>query len=175
MTMYAPSDVKSIHLPDGCGDSHHRGDEPGLVVSCPPCETALGKHPKLGWAHNPDAVALTPDERAQAARDDEKAQRAGVRRLAQWAAGGPETPTVGPAVSLVEQIARMTPQEKAALRTLLGTDQPPPPPAPTATVEETPAPAVADTGQPEVADPPAPAPKRGPGRPRKSVDAPVAV
>lgn len=196
MTMYAPSDVKSINLPNGCKQQHHRGDAAQLVVDCGPCEAALSAHPSLGWAYQADSVALTPDERAQASRDDEKAQRAGVRRLAQWAAGGDAPAQPPAAVGLVEQVLRMTPEEKAALRVLLGTDTPAPaaapapaeappappamkaapaaaPPAPAAAAETKPAaPAMKATAP--AAAPEAPA-KRPPGRPRKVAEAPVPV
>ncbi len=71
MTVHAPSDVRSITVPEhfgGCGAEHSAGElEPGqrMSIDCPPCELALTSPPLSahGWSSREDGVALTPDER----------------------------------------------------------------------------------------------------------------
>lgn len=71
MTVHAPSDVRSVTVPEhfgGCGVEHSAGDlEPGqrMSLDCGPCELALTSPPlnAHGWSSREDGVALTPDER----------------------------------------------------------------------------------------------------------------
>ena len=71
MTVYAPTDVRAITVPDsfgGCGQPHESGElSPGerWALDCLPCEQALTSAPlnSHGWANRIDQVALTPDER----------------------------------------------------------------------------------------------------------------
>jgi hypothetical protein len=129
MTAYAPSDVRSITIPAGCGQSHDAGDlaeGERFTVDCAECEPhilALAGH---GWASNPLQVALTPDERTalEALERNAKAQQAttwsdpkAIGNAMAQALG-----TFGPAPaapSLLEQIKALNAEEKAALVGLL--------------------------------------------------------
>jgi hypothetical protein len=91
MTLYAPSDIHSITVPDGCGSPHEAGDGwPGqrMTINCPACEAALGGNPHLGFATQEHAVKPTCDELAEQDRHEKAAAVAGNRRLAQWQVGG---------------------------------------------------------------------------------------
>jgi hypothetical protein len=117
MTLFAPSDARAINLPGGCGNQHTRPDEDApWALDCAACETVLPK--EFGWAPTPDGVLPTWDEARQAERDEARAQRAGWSRMANEIAGAAQPAAQAP--SLIEQIARMTPAEKDALRALLG-------------------------------------------------------
>lgn len=117
MTLYAPTDVQSIFLPDGCGNPHLIDDADRLVLNCGDCEKALGNHKHLGWAATVDNVTPTCDERLQAERDEASAQKAGIARLNAYANGvGGNDPSMAALLAalteqnnkLMEQIAAMT-------------------------------------------------------------------
>ena len=164
MTMYAPSDVFSITVPDGCNNPHQAGEGWPAVrmrIDCPMCELALTSptRQKLGWAPAAAKVKPTCDEIAQREADEDSAKRAGVEHLNALSLG---MSVGGGGGSLVEQILRLSPEERAALRVLLG-ETPTEPTAPT--------PADAGAGVVDLGDPPPVAAelvKRGPGRPRKT-------
>ena|SRR5262245_25329262 len=83
MTVYAPSDVRSITVPAGCGQPHAAGDLADgerFTVDCPACEPKiLGM--RTGWAQAAGDVAKTPDEIAAAASEHAEAQRAAAVML----------------------------------------------------------------------------------------------
>lgn len=76
MSAYAPSDVRTVSLGDGCGQSHAADDGQRLVVDCEVCAPLLVAQRSLGWASSPEDVALTPDERHQIEIDKRGAERA---------------------------------------------------------------------------------------------------
>lgn len=188
MTLYAPTDVQSIIIPEGCGQSHGIDAGAQLIIECGPCERAMGAHQHLGWAASPDKVAPTCDERAQAERDEDAAKKAGIARLNLYAnTGGADGSSTAALAALVEQNSQLM-AKVMELTAALGAPVISLPPAnplpasplpkvedPTAeartydhpvtwNLPETPAaPAV------DVVD--APPAKRGPGRPRRSPEA----
>src|SRR5213082_2628785 len=69
MTAYAPSDVRSITVPHGCGQPHEAGDlAPGerFAFNCEQCEPHVLGLAGHGWATSPMHVGLTCDEKAEA-------------------------------------------------------------------------------------------------------------
>lgn len=76
MTAYAPSDVRTVSLGDGCGQPHTAPDNQRLAVDCEVCAPLLIAQKSLGWAADPLDVALTPDERHRIELDKDAAQRA---------------------------------------------------------------------------------------------------
>jgi hypothetical protein len=128
MTMIAPTDAKSINLADrGCGKPHEVGelaDGEHWELDCVMCEPVLQAEAKLfGWATHLGSVTPTCDERAEYERNDREATRNGQRALAQMnlaANGMVQQAAAVPQLSLMDQIARMTDEEKSTLRTLLG-------------------------------------------------------
>lgn len=153
MTVYAPSDFQSINLPDGCGQTHLRQSESEFSVTCAACEPVILALKGWGWAGTPDKVALTADEREEleiAEKQGEAAIRIYTKEMAeQFAQGVRNKSAEAKAPSLLEQLASASPEEVAALRKVLGVGEVPPPPK--ASGDE------ADS-----------APKRKPGRPRKT-------
>lgn len=90
MTLHAPTDVRSITVPGGCGHPHDAGDLADgerMSIDCPPCEAVIGKTPSMGWGTHPHHATLTCDERAEAARVADQAQRVGMANLAALAGG----------------------------------------------------------------------------------------
>lgn len=78
MTVYAPTDVRSINVPSGCGSPHEAGDlaEGELfTVDCPACEPGIIAA-RTGWAHTLEGVHLTPDEIAVVDAQKAQAERA---------------------------------------------------------------------------------------------------
>jgi len=175
MTLYAPSDVRAILVPQergGCGQPHEAGtlaEGEHFAITCPECEAhvnTLGH----GWAPDPLQVAMTPDERAQFEALSKQAQ---ARQATTWA----DPDAIGKAVatalgvqaqptSLLDQLRALSPDDKAALAGILGLT----PPAekgdkPAAVIEPAPA--------EEQADKPAAAPvKKAP--PKKAATPPAA-
>jgi hypothetical protein len=77
MTVYAPSDVRSINIPHGCPESHEAGElaeGERFSVDCAVCEPLI-MATKTGWAHTPEGVHLTPDERAVVEFERKEAER----------------------------------------------------------------------------------------------------
>lgn len=142
MTVWAPSDVRSITIPThkgGCGQSHEAGElAPGehFSVTCPGCEPAIIglRH---GWAYQESGVHLTPDEIGEVERQEADAKRqqnrtwgdpnAVGRALAEALAKN--TPA-GQSPNVLGLVAAMSPDERAALRELLGPAPVVPPAAP---------------------------------------------
>lgn len=125
MTMHAMTDVRSITLPGGCGNSHTAGDLADgehMTISCGPCEAALQTLPKLGWATNVGSVPLTPDERAHDERTERTANRVATNALAAMAGaavGGRQAPAplipqdmLNELAALRDQLAEMREQMK---------------------------------------------------------------
>jgi hypothetical protein len=117
MTLYAPTDVQSISVGDGCGTPHVEpadSTQDRMSIDCPQCELALTRIPSLGWSPNVETVKLTCDEIAQAERDEAAATKAGVKRMNQWAAGGDQSAALAALVAqntaLMEQIQALTAQ-----------------------------------------------------------------
>lgn len=136
MTVYAPSDVRSISVPThrgGCGLVHDAGDLADgqrFAVDCPGCEPAIIAT-RTGWAHTPEGVCLTPDEIGVADAEAAKAQRESNRTWANPAAmfalmksAGSQPPAEVP--SLLAQIAALSPEERAVLGAMLTTPSLPP-------------------------------------------------
>jgi len=128
MTMIAPTDVRSLNLAtQGCGKSHEAGDLPEGTrweLDCVMCEPVLQKAAAaFGWATHHAAVKPTCDEIAQYERDEKEANRVGMRNMAAMtaaAAAGSVGVAPAPQLSILEQIARMSQEEKDALRAVLG-------------------------------------------------------
>jgi hypothetical protein len=179
MTVYAPTDSRAITIPverGGCGQPHEAGDlaeGARFVVDCPRCEPhIIGA--RLGWAHTPHGVALTPDEIASVEQDEARAKREQNRTwgspdalahtfaaaMAKQVSGGG-----GSAPSLLEQIAALTGEERAALAAMLTASTETVIPAESGPGEESPKDddLKVESGEPEVA-------KRRPGRPRKILE-----
>lgn len=134
MTVYAPSDVRSITIPadrGGCGKSHELigelADGDRFAIDCPACEPHIIAA-RTGWAHTPHGVHLTPDEIAQVEAEEARAKREQNRT---W--GSPEAlgsafaaamaakmgaPSAS-APTLMEQIVALSPEERAALGAML--------------------------------------------------------
>jgi hypothetical protein len=90
MTMYAMSDVHVVSVGGGCGITHEAGDTwPGerMSINCPQCETVLAAEHHPSWAYRAEDTAQTPDETAQAERDEAAAQKAGIKRMNAMGAG----------------------------------------------------------------------------------------
>jgi len=87
LAAYAPTDVQSITVSGGCGDSHKviEADTGGRGISCPMCAIALLDIPSLGWAGTPHGVKLTVDENA--ALEEAKATGLTAQSLAAKAIG----------------------------------------------------------------------------------------
>jgi hypothetical protein len=133
MTAYAPSDVRSITVPQGCGQPHEAGDlaeGERFAVDCPECESFILTMTGHGWAADPLQVDLTPDER----RANEALERnAKARQATTWsdpaAIGNAVAQALGvaqaqAAPSLLDQIRAMSDEDKAALAGLLGYETP---------------------------------------------------
>lgn len=134
--IYGPTDVRHVLIPDGCGVAHERaatGDQ--FVIDCPSCERAgTRQFAVLGFANHTGGVRLTCDEKAQAKRDEEQAQRAGWRNLAGQiataASGAPQAPDMA---AIMERLSALEGQasrvadleaENAALRARLAAQAP---------------------------------------------------
>lgn len=77
MTVYAPSDVRSINIPSGCPVAHEAGDLADgerFSVTCSQCEPLI-MATRTGWAHTPEGVHLTPDEIAVVEHEKREAER----------------------------------------------------------------------------------------------------
>lgn len=148
----------------GCGREHHVKTNPERrpYIDCEACGAYLVGH-HVGWANTPHGVPLTPDELGEvevSKRDGEtsyrlamKAMGDAVGQIVQGNKQGIQTRATAP--SLAEQLAALSPAEKAELRAILGDPQP------AADGAADPAPLTGDAG-------PKPAPaRRPPGRPRK--------
>ena len=87
LSAYAPTDVKSISVGNGCGREHTVQEDPagGHGIDCPTCATALLALPSLGWAGTPHGVKLTVDENA--ALEEAKATGLTAQSLAAKAIG----------------------------------------------------------------------------------------
>lgn len=87
ISAYAPTDVASISLGTGCGQSHKVEDAEGggRGISCPLCSIAVLQIPSLGWAGTPHGVKLTVDENA--ALEEAKATGLTAQSLAAKAIG----------------------------------------------------------------------------------------
>jgi len=122
MTVYAPTDVRSISIPGGCGHSHDAGDlaeGERLIVNCPPCEPGI-MATRTGWAHTPEGVHLIPDEIARVEADKREADRsknhtwgdphALGRALAQGLAGQQASAAAGPDPEVQRQMDEMRQQ-----------------------------------------------------------------
>lgn len=182
MTVYAPSDVRSITVPTdrgGCGMPHELTGEPAdgerFSVNCPACEPHIIAA-RIGWAHTPHGVHLTPDEIAQVEAEEARAKREQNRT---W--GSPEalgsafaaamsakmgTPAAS-APTLMEQIAALSPEERAALGAMLTSAAPSIEAAPV--VEEDGEDEGGDEGEDEGSEAATATTPRRPGRPRKIV------
>jgi len=168
MTIYAPTDVRAITVPAGCGVPH---EAPALAegakwaLNCPPCEGPIIAM-RTGWAHTPAGVALTPDEIGVAEQEEASAARNRNRTWGDPTAVGQALAqaltTVSPAAastpSLLEQIAALSADERRELGLMLTA------PAPVMPAE------VSGAESPQV-DPELAPVRRGPGRPRKTVEA----
>jgi hypothetical protein len=84
---YAPTDVQSVSVGNGCGDTHKviEADNGGRGIGCPQCALALLEIPSLGWAGTPHGVKLTVDENA--ALEEAKATGLTAQSLAAKAIG----------------------------------------------------------------------------------------
>lgn len=129
MTTYAPSDVRSITIPAGCGQSHDAGElaeGERFAVDCAECEPYILALKDHGWSTDPLQVAMTPDERTafEALERNAKAQQASTwsdpRAIGNAVAQALGVAQQQQAPSLLEQIKAMTGEDKAALATLLG-------------------------------------------------------
>ncbi len=178
MTIYAPSDVRSILIPaerGGCGVPHEAGDLPPgehHSVTCPQCEPHIAAM-RTGWAHTLAGVHLIPDEIADAEAAEAAAARAQNRTWGDPNALGKAFrealgPAVTPAVpSLLEQIAALGAHERAALAAMLAADTPSHVDngGSSAAVNTVPGPGQVEPESPDV---PGDAEARKPSRPRKT-------
>lgn len=133
MTAYAPSDVRSITVPHGCGEPHEAGDlaeGERFAIDCAECEPHILAMAGHGWAMDPLQVALTPDERTrfEALEANAKAQQATTWADPQ-AIGNAVAAALGvagqtSAPSLLNQIKSMSPEDKATLAGLLNLPAP---------------------------------------------------
>ncbi|MFF4403591.1 hypothetical protein [Streptomyces sp. NPDC001404] len=131
MTMYAPSDVRSIFLPSGCGEPHTVGElQAGehWALDCPACETVLAAPAlsKLGWSPQEDGVALTPDERRLLETEKNEGHIAQAlmakefgRELAARTRTGPETEQSSN-TGMIEALKSASPEDLAELLTRAG-------------------------------------------------------
>lgn len=151
MTAYAPSDVRSITVPAGCGQPHEAGElaeGERFVVDCAECEPHILALKDHGWARDPLQVALTPDERQrfEALETNARAQQASTwadpRAIGNAVAEALGVAGAQAAPSLLEQIKAMSGEDKAVLAGLLY-------PAPAAE-------AATEAPAPEAAEKPAP-------------------
>jgi len=143
MTVYAPTDVRSINVSGGCGEHTAPADLPegeSMTVDCQVCEPLI-LATRLGWSQEQHGVELTPDERR---RYEAAQQEAATKQALTWsdpaklgeslrAAGLAFAAMPAAAPSLLDQLKALTAEEKDAVRDLLG-------PAPTSEPEETPDP-----------------------------------
>lgn len=129
MTAYAPSDVRSITVPLGCGQPHDAGElaeDERFAVDCAECEPHILALKDHGWARDPLQVALTPDERQrfESLEANAKAQQATTwsdpRAIGNAVAQALGVAQQQAAPSLLEQIKAMSGEDKAALAGLLG-------------------------------------------------------
>jgi hypothetical protein len=121
------SDFAGVRLPEelgGCGDFHAGApDDDGFSrIECDRCAPALiARH--YGFAAKPEGVPATPDERAYREHMATQAAAANadmdVAMRRDFIRGRAEAP------SLTEQIRAMSATERAALRNMLGGDEPP--------------------------------------------------
>ncbi len=182
MTVYAPSDHTSIHIPadrGGCGESHYRGitetgDPAVFSVNCPKCEPHIMAM-KTGWAATPAGVSLTPDEIGEAEASEASAKRQQNRTwgdpsvfAAEFAKAIGAGPGQTQSPSLLAQIAALSSEERAALAGMLLAGAPVAAETPT---EADDAAASGDDGAEPMLPPVAVSGdvepvKRGPGRPR---------
>lgn len=145
MTVYAPSDVQSITVPDGCGQPHAAGDlaeGERFAVDCAACEPRILAMAGHGWASDPLQVAPTPDERRrfEALEANAKAQQAATWSNPQ-AIGNAVAAALGQqgAPSLLEQIKALSAEDRKALVGLLSDEptKPEPEPKPPAAAKKT--------------------------------------
>lgn len=127
MTVYAPTDVTSVNIPaerGGCGQSHDAGTlAPGesFVIDCPQCEPHI-VGARLGFAHDPIAVALTCDELREVEAAEQSAR---VEQNRTWSSPaklraalfGDQQPAKQP--SLLEQIQALGAEDRAVLAAIL--------------------------------------------------------
>lgn len=134
MTVYAPTDFVSITIPEdrgGCGHPHEAGETNELghaIINCDKCEPLI-LATRHGFGASPSAVHLTTDEIAEAESAEAQAARARNRTwgdpqvLGDAIAGALARAVPAAAPSLAEQVAGLSDEQKAELRTLLG-DEP---------------------------------------------------
>lgn len=139
MTVHAPTGHGSVTIPvskGGCGEPHAKADdEPRLSVDCPLCEPAIMKMAGHGWAYTPEGVHLNPDERREVEQQENAARRAQARTLgdpvalskvfAESMRDALGTGQGAPAPTLLEQIAALSAEDRAALKAMLGADSAP--------------------------------------------------
>lgn len=135
MTAWAPSDVLSITVPQGCGQPHEAGElaeGQRFGVECAECEAHILALEGHGWARDPLQVLQTPDERRQseALETNARAQQASTwadpRAIGNAVAQALGVAQQQAAPSLLEQIKAMSGEDKAALAGLLGYSAPEP-------------------------------------------------
>lgn len=154
--IYAPTDVQSITVPGGCGNPHAKIDQDGVfTIECPTCEPLIIGL-RLGWGYELHQVAPTCDEIAIAESQEKQAKRAqnqtwgnpnAIAESLVAALGGPKPS--GETLTLLQQLALMSDEERAAIRAMLG-DTPAAPAVP-ATEAEVPPPPAAPDAKPPVA------------------------
>lgn len=161
LAAYAPTDVQSVSVGDGCGQTHKvvESDTGGRGISCPLCSVALLQIPSLGWAGSPHGVKLTVDETA--ALEEAKATGLTAQSLAAKAIGEKIAELVladKPQKESKPQKVEVATEDVLAALDNLPQDQL------AALLKRA---GLADDGEPDAEqDTPAPV-KRGPGRPRK--------
>lgn len=147
----------------GCGHEHHIkvNDDQRPYIDCPVCAAYLPGH-VYGWSNTPNGVPLTPDEQGEveiSKRDGETSYRLAMKAMGdavgQIVQGGRSANQPAAAPSLAEQLAALSPAEKAQIAEMLA-------PAPAIKAE-------ASAGVPAPEKPaPAKTPARKPGRPRNT-------
>lgn len=132
MSVFAPSDVRSVTIPNGCGDPHEAADLPEgerWSVDCPACEPHIMAD-LYGWAYEPGKVAPTTDERAEIERAEKDAKRANNATWSNPAAmaamlAQAMQPAQAEAPTLLSQIASLSADDRRALVAMLSaTDNP---------------------------------------------------
>lgn len=160
----------------GCGAQHRAevDDQGHPYIECDQCAPWLTGNAH-GFASTPAGVPLTPDEMGEveiSKRQGEVSYTLAMKAMGQTMGqliqqgGGRNTPAPAPQLSLAEQVAAMTPADRAALADLLNPGPPPPPAEPIA-----PQPADVEDAEPRtavhpVAGPPAAKPSSRSRAPR---------
>jgi hypothetical protein len=106
VTVYAPSDFKSVNIPAGCGHEHTREIGPDgypvspWAVTCPDCEAWLLTHDDR-WVTAPEDVRETFDERKSRERFESRglAERDALMALAMARMAGVSQAEIPPSVS----------------------------------------------------------------------------